>query len=71
MQVEVSRNDGYVEIKIPVKESYDDKNIRKFLDYLTIKSNAAKSQATDEDIQQLSDDITTGWWNKNKDDFIK
>jgi hypothetical protein len=71
MQVEVLKTDDFFQIKIPIRESYSDKNIRKFLDYLRIKKNAAKSQTTDEAIEKLSNEITQNWWDKNKDKFVK
>jgi hypothetical protein len=71
MQVEVLKADNYFQIKIPIKDSYNDKNIRKFLDYLRIKEIAAKSEATDEDIENLSREITQGWWEGNKENFLK
>ncbi len=58
MQVEVLKDNSCYQIKIPILESYNDKYIRKFLDYLKIKEVASKSQATDEDIEKLSDEIT-------------
>jgi len=71
MQVDVSRTDNYYQIRIPIKDSYNDKNIRKFLDYLKIKKNAAKSRATDKDIEALSEEINAKWWETNKDNFMK
>ena len=71
MQVEVSKANSYYQIKIPILESYNDKYIRKFLDYLKIKEIASKSQATDEDIEKLSEEFTKEWWDKNKDKFLE
>jgi len=69
MQTEISRINDYFQIKIPIEEGYSDRNIRKFLDYMRIKINASKSQATDEDIEKLSDEVTQSWWNTNKSRF--
>ncbi len=71
MQVEVSKTDNYYQIRIPIKDTYHDKTIRRFLDYMKIKNNATLSQASDQDIQELSDEIVGDWWNNNKDSFLK
>lgn len=70
MEVELLQSDGYYVVRIPVKDSYSDKNIRKFLDYLEVKRIAAKSQASDKDIEKLSGEITGEWWNKNKESYL-
>ena len=71
MQVEVSKTDKYYQIRIPIKERYTNQFIRKFMDYLTIKTNAEKSTATEEDIRNISEEIMEKWWDKNKNNFVK
>ncbi len=71
MQVEVSKTDDYFQVRIPIKESYNDKYIRKFLDYIKIKNNASKSRATDDDIDNLSEELMDQWWTNNRDRFKK
>ena len=71
MQVECSRDDGFFVVKIPIRESYSDRNVRKFLDFLKIKQNAGKSQTSDKNIEKLSDEITGEWWRKNKDTYMQ
>lgn len=69
MDVEISKDDKFYQIKIPVIESYDDKYIRKFLDYLKIQKITSKSKATDDAIEKLSEEVHVKWWDKNKDKF--
>lgn len=69
VQVEVSRTDDYIQVRIPIREGYNNRNIRRFLDYLRVKEIAAKSQAVDEDIERLSDEIMQNWWDENKGNF--
>lgn len=54
-----------------MKEKNQVENKKYNLDYLRIKQIAAKSQATDKDIEKLSDKISSTWWEENKDSFIK
>ena len=71
MQVEVSKTDTYYQVRIPLNERYTNQYIRRFMDYLKIKQNAEKSQATDEGIKNLSEEIMGNWWEKNKTNFVK
>jgi len=45
--------------------------IQHFLDYLRYKSIVNKSQATEEDIEQIAEEINESWWVKNKTTFVK
>ncbi len=71
MSVEVSRVDDCYQIRIPVKESYDDPNVRKFLDYLRIKKLKENSQATDENIDNLSQEVMSDWMKGSGKNFLK
>lgn len=39
------------------------------IDFLTLLDITSKSKATDEDIQDLSTEITRNWWAENKRKF--
>lgn len=41
------------------------------MDYLKIKKTAEKSEATDEDIRELSEEIMETWWKENQNNFVK
>ncbi len=71
MKIEISETDRYYQIIIPISESYHDKYVRKFSDYLRLKEISAKSHASDEDIENLSEEIIEKWWNKNKIRFLE
>ncbi|RUM40588.1 MAG: hypothetical protein DSY34_05090 [Desulfurobacterium sp.] len=45
-----------------------DKDLMDFLELLEISN---KSQATEEEIENLSEEIKRDWWNRNKERFIK
>jgi hypothetical protein len=40
------------------------------IDYLTFLEITSKSKATDEEIEQLSEDIKQNWWEENKENFL-
>ncbi len=40
------------------------------IDLLSMMEITNKSQASDEDINQLADEITSGWWEKNKNRLL-
>ncbi len=71
MKVEMSKTDSYYHIRIPIIESYHNKYLRKFLDYLRLKELSSKSILTDNDIEELSEDIMVKWWNETKSAFSK
>ena len=56
-------------IKIPT--SVDMGILQQFLDYVSIKTIASQSTASDEDILQIADDINKNWWVDNKQHFIQ
>ncbi len=69
MGIEISKTDRYYQIIIPISESYHDKSVRNFLDYLRLKAISAKSHASEGDIENLSEEVMQKWWNKNKAGF--
>ncbi len=71
MNATVQIKDGYYQIKIPVQEAYDNDNIRELLDLLRVEKILSKSEATDEFVKELSDEVKKSWWEKNKHRVIK
>ncbi|MCD4795261.1 MAG: hypothetical protein K8R54_18665 [Bacteroidales bacterium] len=45
--------------------------LQKFLDYLRFIEISSKSQATEEQILELANDINQSWWQTNKSKFIQ
>lgn len=41
------------------------------ISYLNIKTILAKSEASDEDIEALANEVTTNWWANNKDRLLR
>ena len=53
-------------IMTSVPASINNTYVEQLLDYLSIKSIASESQATDEQIIELADEINQSWWQTNK-----
>jgi len=45
--------------------------VQKFLDYIRFMEIASKSQATEEQILEIANDINQSWWQLNKNNFIQ
>ena len=58
-------------IMISVPASINSTYMEQLLDYLSVKSIASESQATDEQIIELADEINQSWWQTNKQRFIR
>ena len=71
MSAEVHVKDGYFQITIPVKEAYENKPIRNFLEILRAQEILSRSKATEEQIAELADEVTASWWEENKEWFLK
>ena len=66
MNIEMSKIGSSYQINIPILETYQDKYVRKFLDYLRIKEITSKSLATNKDIDNLSEELMAQWWEKSQ-----
>jgi hypothetical protein len=71
MNIVMSKIGSSYQINIPISESYQDEYVRRFLDYLRIKEITSKSLATDEDINNLSEELMKQWWEKSQHRFSK
>ncbi len=67
--ITVSREEENILISIPA--SLNNIYVEQLLDYLKVKSIAAQSVATDEEIVAIANDINQSWWHSNKHNFIK
>ena len=65
----VERTKSQIVIKVsPKVDAFGFQRIIDHLEYLEITS---KSQATQEDADQLADELNENWWKKNRQKFIK
>jgi hypothetical protein len=60
------------EIVIRIKEgTLDPDLLQDFIEYIESKSIVSNSQATEEDIDNISTEMKNEWWKENKDRYIK
>ncbi len=67
MQIERTNS----EILIRVSKGTDLVGLQRILDYLKFREIASKSEASQEQINELATESKSSWWNKNKSRFIK
>lgn len=67
MVVESINNETVIRVPNSIKLDF----IQDFIDYLSVKSIISKSQATDEEIDNLAEQAQSDWWEKNKSKFLK
>ncbi|TXD82221.1 hypothetical protein ESY86_15435 [Subsaximicrobium wynnwilliamsii] len=59
------------EILIRVSSGTDLVGLQRILDYLKFREIASKSKASQKQIDELSSESKSSWWNKNKSRFVK
>jgi hypothetical protein len=65
----IERNNKEVIIRLPASVNTDD--LQDFIDYARYKELTSKSKATQEEIDELADQINKDWWIENRNRFIK
>lgn len=68
--IQVNQDNNDVVIRIP-EGTLDIKEIQEIVDYFTFCSLTAKSKATDNDVENLANDIDQSWWSANKERFTE
>jgi len=71
MNIVMSKIGSSYQINIPILETYQDEYVRRFLDYLRIKEITSTSLATDEDINNLSEELMKKKKEKSQHRFSK
>lgn len=69
--IDIQRLDNELLIRIPVTQNLNIDYIQKLLDYFRFISIAGKSQATEEQILEIANDINNTWLQDNKRLFVK
>jgi hypothetical protein len=59
------------EIIIRLPADFDTTYLQEFLDYLNYKQIISKSEASQEDIDDLANESKTSWWEANKQRFVQ
>ena len=67
MVIERTKN----EIIIRLPSSIDTEGLQGIINYLIYKEATEKSQAKQDEVDKLANEVKKGWWNKNRSRFIK
>ncbi len=59
------------EIVIKIPASVGAEGLQRLINYLVYREVTAKSGATQEEVDELAKEVNKGWWEKNKDRFLK
>ena len=59
------------EIIIRIPDNVDINSLQRLVNYLTYSELTKDSEATQEDVDNLSSMINRNWWKANKDRFLK
>jgi hypothetical protein len=65
----IERTSREVIIRLPA--SVEAIGLQRLIDYLTYKEATSNSKATQEQVDQLANDVKKNWWKKNRKRFIK
>jgi predicted trehalose synthase len=65
----IERTDKEILIRIP--NSVDVEGAQRIIDYIRYQEVTSKSNATQENVDKLADEVNREWWAKNKDTFLK
>ena len=63
----IERANNEIIIRLPGDLEVD--HLQRMLDYLSYKQAIRNSKASSEEIEELSQEIKKGWWEKNKGRF--
>lgn len=67
--MQIERTNKEILIRLP--SGTDLVGLQRILDYLKFREIASKSKATTEQIDELSSESKSSWWDKNKSRFVK
>ncbi|GHV44845.1 hypothetical protein FACS1894180_6700 [Bacteroidia bacterium] len=65
----IERTASEIIMRIPSFVNFEE--IQRFIDLMTYKEATARSQATQEDVDELAKSAKKGWWQANRERFIK
>ncbi len=65
----IERTTKEVIIRLPA--SVDTTGLQRLVDYLTYKEATANSKATQEQVDELAQEVKKGWWKQNRKRLMK
>jgi len=67
--MKVERTDNEIIIKIP--DSISVERAQQIIEYIRYLESTSSSKATQEDVDNLANDVNREWWEKNKSYFLE
>ncbi len=67
MTIETTATETIIHVSNSVKFEF----LQQMLDYIAVKEKLSRSQADDLAVDELTEEIQTNWWKKNKSTWIK
>ena len=64
----IERTDNEIIVRIPSYVGVE--NVQRFIDLIQWNEATAKSQATQEEINEIAGEAKKGWWEANRNRFI-
>ena len=64
MNISLNVTNDCFQFSLPLNMIYEDKLVRNFVDYLRAKETLSKSCTEDEDIEKLSQEINSSFWDE-------
>lgn len=68
--IALSQNEKEVIVSFP-KELIDLESVKKFIERIELEELAKKSELNIQNIDELSSEINSKWWNKNGENWLK
>ena len=63
----IERRNNEIIIRLP--DTLDVDRLQRLINYLVHQETTAKSQATQEQVDELANEVNAGWWERNKARF--
>jgi len=67
--MEIQRTNN--EIVIKVNSSVDVVGLQRLIDFISYSEITSKKAVSQSDVDQLASEINKGWWQKNKNNYLK
>jgi hypothetical protein len=65
----IERTNSEIIMRLPSFVNFEE--IQRFIDLMKYKEATARSQATQEDVDEIAKSAKKGWWQANRERFIK
>lgn len=67
----IERTESEIIFRLPLDIEYDIKLLQGVIDYFLYKEATKNSQATQEEVDSLVNEVKKGWWAQNRSRLVK